>query len=51
MPQFGVNLTSITKREIVETIHATTYAEVERELFETYGGEVQIHSIVKEEED
>ena len=50
MPQFDVYLTSTKKREIYESIDAPTYAAVERELFDTYGGEVEIHSITKEEE-
>lgn len=50
MPQFDVHFTSTKKREIYESIDASTYAAVERELFDSYGGEIEIHSITKEEE-
>ena len=49
MKQFRVWLTSATKREVYETVEASTYAEVERELLEEYGGSAEIHSIINKE--
>ena len=45
MEQFRIFLTST--REVDETVEASTYAEVERILLEEYGGNAEIHSIIK----
>ena len=51
MEQFRINLTSTTNREVYETVEASTYAEVERILLEEYGGNAEIHSIIKLDEE
>ena len=51
MEQFRINLTSTKKREVYETVEASTYAEVERILLEEYGGSAEIHSMIKLDEE
>ena len=51
MKQFRVCLTSATKREVYETVEASTYTEVERILLEEYGGSAEIHSMIKLDEE
>ena len=51
MPQSNYEVSFSRTEHVRETTCASTFAEVERELLENYGGDIEIHSIIKEEED